>query len=168
MLQIRMLGPDDARAFQALRLQGLEECASAFASSYEEECETPVALIAQRLAPAPDRAVFGAILEQRLIGIVGVQREHHRKLAHKAFIWGMYVAPDGRRQGVGRQLMQRALQHAQSMPGVRQVNLGVNAANFAAMALYESFGFRSFGLERRFMQIDGELHDEVHMVWTST
>lgn len=50
------------------------------------------------------------------------------------------------------------------MPGVRQINLGVNAANFAALAFYESCGFKPFGLERGFMMLDGELHDEVHMV----
>jgi RimJ/RimL family protein N-acetyltransferase len=54
------------------------------------------------------------------------------------------------------------------MPGVQQVNLGVNAANSAAIALYESLGFQAFGIERGFMQVDGELHDEVHMSWTST
>lgn len=50
------------------------------------------------------------------------------------------------------------------MTGVRQVNLGVNAANVEAIALYEALGFAPFGLERGFMLLDGELHDEILMV----
>jgi ribosomal protein S18 acetylase RimI-like enzyme len=96
--------------------------------------------------------------------MVGLQREDLRKLAHKAFIWGMYVAPGARRRGVGRQLIDHALLRAASMNGVRQINLGVNAANVEAIALYEAAGFTSFGLERGFMLVSGELHDELHMV----
>ncbi len=50
------------------------------------------------------------------------------------------------------------------MNGVRQVNLGVNAANVEAIALYQAAGFIPFGIERGFMLIGGELHDELHMV----
>jgi RimJ/RimL family protein N-acetyltransferase len=44
------------------------------------------------------------------------------------------------------------------------VTLGVNTANTAAIALYESVGFEKFGLERGFLRVNGVLHDELHMV----
>jgi RimJ/RimL family protein N-acetyltransferase len=47
---------------------------------------------------------------------------------------------------------------------VRQIVLGANAANPAAVKLYQSLGFEAFGLERGFMLIDGQLYDEIHMV----
>ena len=164
MMQIRELGLDDAPAFQTLRLAALRDCPSAFASSYEEENQTPIAVVAERLAAKPDRCVLGAWHESDLVGMLGLKRERIQKLAHKAFIWGMYVAPSARRRGIGRQLVDRALSRAASMTGVRQVNLGVNAANLKAIALYEAVGFTSFGVERGFMLLDGELHDEIHMV----
>jgi ribosomal protein S18 acetylase RimI-like enzyme len=160
---VRLLDAPDAAAFHALRLRGLHECPSAFASSYEEEHETPLSVIAERLVVAPDHAVFGAFDGSELVGVVGLRREEARKLAHKALIWGMYVAPNARRRGVARVLLARALEHAASL-GVRQVNLGVNATNAAAISLYEALGFSSFGVERGYMLIDGELHDEIHMV----
>lgn len=163
-MQIRELQPADTQAFQHLRLAALREVPSAFASTYEEEADTPIAIVAERLAANADRAVLGAWLESELVGMLGLQREHMEKLAHKAFIWGVYVAPHMRKRGVGRQLMERALARASTMGGLRQINLGVNAANSAAIALYEAAGFVSFGLERGFMLIDGELHDELHMV----
>lgn len=162
-MQIRELGAADARAFQVLRLEALRDRPSAFASSYEEEHALPIAVVAERLLPNPDRCVLGAWLESDLVGMLGLQRERERKLSHKAFIWGMYVAAAARRRGVGRQLIAHALSRAASMKGLRQINLGVNAANVEAIALYEGAGFTSFGVERGFMLLDGELHDEILM-----
>jgi RimJ/RimL family protein N-acetyltransferase len=153
----------DAAAFRDFRLAALRECPTAFSSSYEEECDVPLPQAAARLAPDRDRAVFGAFDAQRLVGSVGLQRERPRKLAHKALIWGVYVTPAFRRRGIGRTLMQRALAHAAAMPGLLRVTLGVNTANAAAIALYQSVGFEPFGLERAFLLVDGVLHDELHM-----
>lgn len=164
LVQVRELVPDDAEVFQALRVAALRECPSAFASSYEEEADIPIAIVAERFVAKADRSVLGAWLGSHLVGMVGLQREEMRKLAHKAFIWGMYVAPSARRRGVGRELIEHALLRASSMNEVHQINLGVNAANAEAIALYEAAGFKVFGVERGFMLLDGELHDELHMV----
>jgi RimJ/RimL family protein N-acetyltransferase len=163
-VQIRELTASDATEFQALRLRSLLELPSAFSSSYEEESELALGFIAGRISPSAERCVFGAIEDSRLVGILGLQRERHQKLAHKAFIWGVFVAPHCRKSGIGRALLSAALARAARMSGLRQVNLSVNAANAPALALYESFAFKSFGIERGFMLLNGELHDEVHMV----
>ena len=163
-MQVRVLVPVDAAAFQALRLQGLLECPSAFASSHEEEVAVPLATVAERLAEQPDRATFGAFDGPALVGVLGLQREAMRKLAHKALVWGLYVAPPARRAGVGARLLAAALAHASNPMRVRQVTLGVNAGNLAALALYRRLGFEPFGLEPGFLRVDGELHDEVLML----
>ena len=163
-MQIGELGSEHALAFQELRLAALRDCPSAFASSYEEEHDIPIAVVAERLVAQPDRCVLGAWLKSDLVGLVGLQREQMRKLSHKALIWGMYVAPSVRGRGVGSQLLAYTLSRAASMPGVRQINLGVNAANAEAIVLYEAAGFTSFGVEHGFLMLDGKLHDEIHMV----
>jgi RimJ/RimL family protein N-acetyltransferase len=162
-MEIRVLQSNDAAAFQELRLTALRDCPTDFSSSYEEECDIPLPRVADRLAPGPDRAIFGAFDEGRLVGTVGLQREQPRKLAHKAMIWGVYVRPAFRRHGVGRRLLEYALAHAASMPGLRQILLSANAANPASTALYKSVGFEPFGVERDFLLVDGALHDEIHM-----
>ncbi len=161
---IRTLTPKDAAAFQALRLRGLKECPEAFASSYEEEVGTLPAEIERRLKPRPDSAVVGAFREGELLALTGVQREGMAKLEHKAFIWGVYVAPEVRGNGVGSKVVSYALTYAAESLGVRQVNLGVNTRNTAAVALYGKLGFVQYGLERGFLLVGGELHDEYQMV----
>jgi len=160
---IRRLTPADATSFQALRLAALQESPTAFASSYEEEREFSQSFIEERLAAKPDRGTLGAFNGTELVGFIALGRERHRKLEHKALIWGMYVAPKFRRNGIGRALMCTALELARSVPAIRQVNLSVNANNKGAIVLYQSLGFKVFGHERGGMLAEGELHDELHM-----
>jgi RimJ/RimL family protein N-acetyltransferase len=163
-MEIRTLTKEDAGAFQALRLIALRECPPAFASSYGEECEIPIAVVAERIAPSSDRCLFGAFNQSALIGCIGLQRETKLKLAHKALIWGMYVAASHRNKGIGRELVTQALEFAASMPGLHNVTLSVSKGNSAALMLYERMEFKVFGVEPGAMLIDNELHDEIHMV----
>ena len=163
-MHLRTLTPQDATSFQALRLRGLQECPEAFASSYEEEASTLREEIELRLQPKPGSAIVGAFLDGVLVGLAGVQQESMAKLAHKAFIWGVYVSPEARCRGVGTKLIGHALQYASETLGVRQVNLGVNTKNVAAVALYKKLGFVQYGLERGFLLVAGVLHDEYQMV----
>jgi ribosomal protein S18 acetylase RimI-like enzyme len=163
-LNIRALAPSDAHAFQSLRLRGLLECPTAFASSFDEEVGTPITEVEKRLQPRPDSVIFGAFEGSELCALVGLQRESMAKLAHKSFIWGVYVAPENRGRGVGDALLRHALSHAAKVLRTRQVNLGVNTKNFAAATLYKKLGFIQYGLERGYLLVDGVLQDEYQMV----
>lgn len=161
---IRLLGAGDAVPYQALRLRGLAEEATAFASSWEEERDRPIEDVRSQLAPTDHGAILGAFDGDRLLGVVGIERERMKKLSHKGCIWGMYIAPEGRAQRVGTRLMQAALDHAWSELHLAQVNLGVHTKNLAALRVYTALGFEIFGTERGALCVDGKYQDEHHMV----
>ncbi|RDK12309.1 GNAT family N-acetyltransferase [Cupriavidus lacunae] len=163
-MEIRLLTPADAVAFQALRLEGLAEAPEAFAASLEEEQDLSPEAVAGRLGATEDKAVFGAFEGTALAGVVGVMREEKRKHRHKAFIWGMYVAPGWRDCKLGRALMDCAMAQAAAMPGVRQVTLCVNAGSAGAVRLYESLGFVRTGLEPDALYVAPHFHDKLDMV----
>lgn len=163
-MHVRRLQPEDATEYQALRLRGLVESPSAFASSFEEEVDTPVAEIARRLQPKDSGAIFGAFAEGRLVGLAGVERESMNKLSHKAYLWGMYVSPEHRRGGVGFLLLEQALPYAWRSLRVEQVNLGVHTENVGAIALYRRLGFSIWGTEIGSLVVHGKPQDEHHMV----
>ena len=50
----------------------LLECPDAFASSYEEEADTPITEVAMRLEPSTDRAVYGLFIDGNLAGVIGL------------------------------------------------------------------------------------------------
>lgn len=61
------------------------------------------------------------------------------------------VLPRFRRQGVGRALMKVLLDGAEE-DGIRTVFLEVRSSNGAAKALYESLGFRAFGIRKDYYE----------------
>ncbi|WP_435106778.1 GNAT family N-acetyltransferase [Arhodomonas sp. AD133] len=159
-VRIRPLTTVDAASFKALRLAGLRECPVAFGSSYEEERDGTLANVSERIGPTATSAVFGAFDSSELVGVLGVSRHTARKWWHKASLWGMYVMPAHRANGVARALLNRGIRFAASMAGVRWLTLSVAVTNAAAQALYESVGFRCYGREPEALCVGGVYHDE--------
>ena len=164
VLTIRRLASSDAAALRTLRLSALLANPTAFGGSFDDEAAQPIAATEQRLTAGGDRAVLGAFVNDALVGSIGIKRETMTKLAHKAGIWGMYVAAEHRGAGIGRQLLTEAIRLAHGFDGVRQLTLYVNAVNVGAIALYESLGFVTYGVEPCGMQVDGVFYDEHLMV----
>jgi len=75
----------------------------------------------------------------------------------------MYVAPEARAQGLGRQLVQAVLDAARQRPGLRVVQLTVTQGNEGAQALYARCGFQVFGQEPLAVFVDGSFYGKVHM-----
>lgn len=90
-------------------------------------------------------------------------REPRPSTRHKATLWGLYVDPNHRRQGVGKELLTELLRHAESMPGLEQIRLVVTADNAAAIALFERFGFRAYGMEERARLVNGTYYDQIYV-----
>jgi GNAT superfamily N-acetyltransferase len=162
-MRIEQLTPEGATAYQELRLFALQESPAAFGSTYAEEVERPLEAVERRLADARNH-VFGAFDEKgRLVGMATLRREGRARSDHKAFLFGMYVLPEHRRQGAGRALLEAVICRAEEV-GIRQVNLTVNSENRTAVLLYESCGFEHFGLERDAYRIRDGFFDVAYMV----
>lgn len=74
----------------------------------------------------------------------------------------MGLVPDYRGQGLGRRLIDAALDKARQERFIR-VELSVHADNARAIALYEKVGFLPEGVLRRSVLIDGRFIDTVTM-----
>ncbi len=162
-MHIRRLIPTDAAAFHSLRLGGLRDAPIAFGASFAEEQGLLAADIEARLQHHDDRGVFGAFVDDALVGVVALGRERQAKLAHKGMIWGVYVAPVARGTGAGRALLQAVIDFALTVPSLRQLNLVVYVGNAGAIKLYESLGFVRYGLEEAAIIVDGVAYDDLHM-----
>ncbi|MBR0825946.1 GNAT family N-acetyltransferase [Bradyrhizobium manausense] len=155
---IRLLTQADATLYRQIRLEALAANPEAFASTFERERDMPVAWFEERLATSE---VFGAFLEQQLVGVAGFRRQDGTKIAHKAVLWGMYVQPTARGAGVGKSLVEAVVAHA--APCVEQLQLTVVSENASALRLYESAGFVAYGREVQGLKQDGRYFDEILM-----
>ena len=148
--EIRSLTSKDAAAFQALRLRSLRESPEAFGSSYDEEVSRPLSAVGERLDPAlapHARVVFGAFADGNMIGVIGCVQESRMKSRHKAVVWGTYVTPEARGQGVGRALLDRVVAETRTWPNVERLVLSAVERAHAARALYTSAGFKPYARE---------------------
>jgi ribosomal protein S18 acetylase RimI-like enzyme len=157
-VNIRILRRSDAAVFQAHRLGALQESPEAFGSTYEEDLPLSLDVVADRIEEstvAPRRVVFGAFEGDTLLGFVGCMQEHKVKARHKAFIWGTYVHPDARGNGVGTALLSQLIAYTSGWEYVQRLTLTVVDSARAARALYYSAGFESFGREPDGLRQDG-------------
>ncbi len=145
-----------------LRRQALQEEPLAFGASPEDDRASDLSAVRSWLTDPSESAVFGAFAPQ-LVGMVGIHRDGQRKGSHKAHVWGMYVATAQRHVGAGQALLQAAIAHARTLPGVLQVQLSVSAEAPAARRLYERLGFTRWGTEEAALCHEGRLVAEHHM-----
>ena len=165
-IQIRELKQEDADAFRALRRERLEIAPRAFAESISEHDAIPPATIAARLASSsPENFVMGAFAPSgQLIGMAGFARSPRIKSRHKGVVWGVYVQPTWRNQGIARGLLQALVERARSNAGLEQINLNVTTDQVAAVRLYKSLGFETYGHEKQALKIDASYVDDYYMV----
>jgi ribosomal protein S18 acetylase RimI-like enzyme len=162
---VRPLLPAEAAALQALRLRALQEDPLPFLATYDEEARQTVDAIAERLrASAPGTEVLGAFRGHALCGMLGYYRHQPAKARHRASLWGMYVAPEDRRRGTGRALLEEAIARLRRADGVAQIELTVVEAAEPARSLYLALGFEVQGRLRRAMKTDAGVFDEELML----
>ena len=165
MVRIRLLDETDAQQYQALRLAALQHNPEAFGSTYEREVEFPLVLVGERLRPEQDRFVLGAFDEEgALVGMVVFMRETGAKFSHKGNVFGMYVGPESRGEGIGKLLLEELLRRAKQCEGLEQINLAVVSDNIPAKRLYSSLGFTIYGMEQNALKWQGRYFHEDWMV----
>ncbi|MDQ0465790.1 ribosomal protein S18 acetylase RimI-like enzyme [Caulobacter ginsengisoli] len=155
---IRRLGPDEGPLFRQLRLTTLRLDEINFVATLAEEEAKPASAFDEAVR---DGAVFVAEANGVVLGLVGLMPKTNAKERHKGLIYSVFVMPEGRGKGVGRALMTTVLDHARSV--VESVFLVAVADNRAAVSLYESVGFESYGLEPRSLLVDGAYSDDLLM-----
>jgi GNAT superfamily N-acetyltransferase len=162
-LNITRLRVADADVLVALRREALEIEPLAFGASAEDDVALLRESVRTFLGNHEEQAVFGQFDKADLIGMIGVFRASKVKQRHKATIWGMYVSPRARNKGVGRALLEAAVEQGRGW-GLAQLQLSVSQAAPHAKRLYQTAGFRPWGQEPRALHWKGRFVDEYHLV----
>ena len=149
---IRRIRPADAPLLRDVRLRALATDPASFASTYEREAAfAPEAWEewAAGSAAGDDWATLLALRDEEPVGIVtGARDENERSVFH---VFSMWVAPEMRREGIGRRLL-TDIETWMSSSGGTAVELSVTNQAAAALQLYERAGYAANG------QVDESRH----------
>ena len=158
-MQIRPLTAADVAAYRTLRLEALSQHPTAYVSTYDDEAALTAEQLQERLAPTERALTFGAFEANRLVGLATLIRPERVRLAFRATIVGMYVAPAQRRSGLARRLVAACVDRARGLAGVEEVCLCVTVGNEAARRCYLACGFVTDYVEPRYFKDEDHYYD---------
>jgi ribosomal protein S18 acetylase RimI-like enzyme len=140
---VRLTG-NNALVFKEIRLRALQDSPSAFSSTYERESGLTDAEWIARVEQwnGTQAAGFLAMDGEIACGTAGAVLD----AGHwgRATLVGMWVAPDRRRCGIGRSLVDTVMDWARRR-SARVIELMVTCNNEAAIGLYRRLGFQFTG-----------------------
>ena len=166
-MTVVVLAASDAAPYKALMLHAYEHAADAFTSTPEERAKEPDDWWVRRIAhPEGLTVAFGDFEGESLVGTVALEFSAKPKTRHKALVVGMYVIAPARGRGSARTLLQAAIQFCKVRGDIRAVQLEVTEGNSSAIALYESLGFKAYGVEPMAVLTPSGFRSKVHM-WLS-
>lgn len=168
---IRLLTPKDASQVRALRLKSLKTDKDAFISTFEYESQFDVDYFSRKIIFNTQEPIFGywGIFEQeQLLGYVQLVRERLPKAQHVVSVYELYVLPEKRHSGLGRELMTHILQISREHPEIEQIHLEVSSNNILATQLYLSLGFEITGTTKNAIKFHNNYQDEIRLLYQCT
>lgn len=140
--EVRRVLPDEWEALRDLRLRALETDPDAFGDTYERAVIDDDAAWRAR-ADRPDGATFVAVAsDSGFVGMASGGPAPNRPDA--GAVYGMWVAPEARGQGLGAALLDAVETWAREA-GYGLIGLGVTTTNEPAFRLYTAKGYTDIG-----------------------
>lgn len=109
---------------------------------------------------------FVVLVDEEITGWCDVLPNPRRTACAHCGTLGMGLLPKYRGQGIGRKLMERALDAALVF-GFTRIELTVRETNVNAIALYKNFGFETEGLHRKAVRIEGRYENTLSMAYVA-
>lgn len=140
-ITIRQFLPEEWPLYRAVRLQALATDPSVFSSTHAAESVYPDTKWQETLLN-PDLGVFGLFDGKTVIGLTGIAVKRHVAADGSiAGLWGSWIDPAYRGQGLSSLMYQARLDWARAHPDVRIVRVSHREGNAASRAANQKHGF---------------------------
>lgn len=155
----KTLTPDDAAAWQALRIEGARDFPLGFMVTLDEVTAATHDHCRDRLRGGAVRGVFDG---DALIGFCGFHRQTLQQVQHRAEIGPFFITARYQGSGAAQALMKGIVAEARAL-GLAQLELYVDTDNPRATAFYEKQGFVQVATHHDTLRINGRSHDDLFM-----
>lgn len=102
-----------------------------------------------------------AFSEDKLIGVSGVYMSE--KIEKHIGVFGISLSSEFRSEGIGTIVMEKVLEEAKNLKGLKIITLTMFGFNDIAKKLYEKMGFREYGRLPKGIIYKGDFVDYVYM-----
>ncbi|MCX7997022.1 MAG: GNAT family N-acetyltransferase [Patescibacteria group bacterium] len=148
------LDPIDVSRWQEYRdlwLEALRETPEAFAADYDTQAKVPDEIWRERLEEVlreTTAVMVFAQVDNQLVGMIGAYYEENPKFSHIATIWGVYVKPEFRKQGIATDLANELIEKIKRNPAIKKIkNYSVTTGQMA-VTVYKNHGFEIVGISK--------------------
>jgi ribosomal protein S18 acetylase RimI-like enzyme len=142
LIAIERITHETAMVFKDVRLRALQDSPTAFSSTFARESQFPDEEWRKRAVrwSSDGSAIFLAMDGDAACGMIGAYEGNEQS----AQVISMWVAPEARRAGVGKRLVDAVAEWARSR-AMRELKLMVTSVNAGAIAFYYRMGFKMTG-----------------------
>lgn len=158
-ITIRQLKPDEWMILRSVRLEALQTDPRSFGSNYTKEIEYDEDRWRSWITN-PRYAIFVLSDNHRPIGMTGICVDADDPAGKKAILWGSWIHPDFRRQGLSEMLYEARLQWARIHPTIEIIKVSHRAHNIASKFANQKHGFVCTHTETKTWH-DGVTEDDV-------
>lgn len=164
-MKLQTLVAQDYDAYFNLRLESLQQCPNMYATDANDWQAAAPEVIEKHLVLSESGAspIFGAWEVGNLVGLLGLKPDSRPTVRHKASLWGLYVQPNFRRQGVGKGLVTLAIAEAKEMPYLELLRAGATLDGDTLLHFFAACGFREYGREPRSKLFNGVYYDQAYL-----
>jgi ribosomal protein S18 acetylase RimI-like enzyme len=139
---IKILNSDDWEITKSISLESFLDSPQAFGSNYEKNLEYDEAKWRSYSTPITSGSHANTVIAFDENGQAVGKAILIIRSEDKAEIAGMYVNPKHRGQGLGRKLIEKAIESIPEGTGVKILEMSVNPIQSPAYGLYTSMGFK--------------------------
>lgn len=138
-ISYRKLLPEESKNYRTIRLESLEKFPESFGANYQEALNIEKFRMESDIEDqTPERFVFGAFADQKLIGICTFVKDEN----NTGNIYQMYVKKEFQGKNIGQGLIEAVIHEACKKFNGIAIILEVTPGNNKAYNLYRKIGFQ--------------------------
>ncbi len=140
-ISLKQIGENDWQMFRKIRLKALLTDPQVFGSHYDRE-KTYSGQDWKEWVGAKNQAIFFIYDGEKLIGMTGIYIPQDTVEKSKAVLWGSWLEPAYRRQGISKLMYQARLEWARSQPEIKSIQVSHRESNLASKFANQKHGFK--------------------------
>lgn len=132
---------DEWEMLRDLRLEALQNSPGAFSSKYEQEKKRSERHW-RNTAQGEDCTMFGLFIDETPVGIMGITTMSADATGKTAVLWGTYIQPDWRGNGLTKPLYKTAIAYAKARRDWKRLVISHRESNVPSKKATLAHGFR--------------------------